>query len=373
MFDRLLRAVIATALSVAATSAVAQSAYCDRLRTELAGVERAVATSGSSQAAASIARLQSELDRTMDYARSIGCQNQRRFVLFGGPSEPQCRQLEGQINRLESTLAGLEAEAGRSATGALETRRSALIAAIDSNCRTAGGGGGGPRGLFDLLFGGGQGPMIVGEMPDTPLDSMDFGAGNRTICVRKCDGFFFPVSSNANASRYGLDADLCRASCPNAETALFLQPVGQDLDTAVSVDGMQPYSTLPNAFKYRKGVDAACSCRKQGQSWTEALAEAEKILAVNGRSDAIVTEQKSLELSRPKTATPPTPARTPQNATRTAAAAPGAQAATVLPGAPGSTVAPTGQTVESIGPDGKPRSIRVITPSSGGAPQQPVR
>ncbi len=370
MFDRLLRAVIATALSVVAGSAVAQSAYCDRLRTELAGVERAAATSGSSQTAASITRLQSELDRTMDYARSIGCQNQRRFVLFGGPSEPQCRQLEGQINRLESTLAALEAEAGRSATGSLETRRSALIAAIDANCRTAGGGGG-PRGLFDLLFGGGQGPMSAGEMPDTPLESQDFGAGSRTICVRKCDGFFFPVSSNANSSRYGIDADLCRAACPNAETALFIQPVGQDLDTAVSIDGMQPYTALPNAFKYRKSFDAACSCRRQGQSWSEALAEAEKVLAVNGRSDAIVTEQRSLELSRPRTVAPP-PARAPQPGTRTAAA-PGAPAPTVLPGAPGSAVAPTGQTVESVGPDGKLRTIRVITPSAGTTAPQPVR
>ncbi len=363
MFDRLTRAGLALAFVAAALPALAQSPYCDRLRGELASVERAAATSGSSQAASSIRRLQSELDRTISYARSIGCQNQRRFVLFGEPNQPQCQQLERQINQLESNLASLEAEAGRTATGSLETRRSALLAAIDANCRSAAPGG--QRGLFDLLFGGGQGPMIIEEMPDTPLGSPDFGGGARTICVRKCDGYYFPISSNASSSRYGIDADLCRSSCPAAETALYVQPVGKDVDTAVAVEGGAPYSALPNALKYRKAFDSTCTCKRQGQSWTEALAEAERVLAVNGRSDAIVTEQKSLELSRPRTNTPAAKAGAAPRAGSAPPAASGGQAATVLPGAPGSSVAPTGQTVETVGPDGQKRTIRVITPTGG--------
>jgi hypothetical protein len=351
--------VLAFTAAAAATTAFAQSPYCDRLRAELSTVERAAASTGGSENAAAIRRMESELDRTIAYARSIGCQGQRRFVLFGEPDQQQCRQIERQINQLESNLAALQAEAGRNAGGSLETRRSALVAAIDANCRTANSGG--PRGLFDLLFGGGQGRVIIEEMPDTPLGTEDAG-GMRTICVRKCDGYYFPVSSYANSGRFGLDADLCRATCPAAETALYLQPIGKDVDTAIAVDGGAPYTALPNALKYRKAFDSSCSCRRPGQSWSEALAEAERVLAVNGRSDAIVTEQRSLELSRARA-----PAPTPRSQTPTAQKPQtGGQANTVMPGAPGSAVAPTAEVIETIDENGRKKTIRVINPAGAG-------
>lgn len=359
-------AALAFAFTAAATTAFAQSPYCDRLRAELASVDRAAATSGNSQNMATIRRMESELDRTIAYARSIGCQGQRRFVLFGEPDQQQCRQIERQINQLESNLAALQADAGRNAGGSLETRRSALVAAIDANCRTANSSG--PRGLFDLLFGGGQGPVILEEMPDIPLETQETG-GMRTICVRKCDGYYFPVSSYANSARFGLDADLCRATCPAAETALYLQPIGKDVDTAVAVDGGAPYTALPNALKYRKVFDNSCSCRRAGQSWSEALAEAERVLAVNGRSDAIVTEQRSLELSRPRSPAPTSGSRAPAPQKPPA----GVQADTVLPGAPGSAVAPTGQTVETVDESGRKKTIRVITPAGAGTTPTPAR
>jgi hypothetical protein len=346
-----------------ATPALAQSQYCDRLRSELASVERAAAASGSPNAAA-LKKLQAELDRSISYARSIGCQNnQRRMVVFAEPPQAQCRQIESQINQMESNLAALEAEAGRNATGLIESRRAGLLAAIDANCR--GGTTSQPKGLLELLFGGGsaQQPMLDSEMPDDPLpqdNGIGSGAGYRTICVRKCDGFFYPVSSTANRDRFGLDAELCRAACPGAETQLFVQPVGKEPDAAVSVDGSVPYSTLPNAFKYRKIYDQSCSCRRPGQSWTEALAEAEKILAVNGRSDALVTEQKAQELSRPKApgSAPPAKGKPQANA---APPAPQPSAQPAASARPDPTA--SGTSVESVGPDGQKRSIRVVAPT----------
>jgi len=190
-------------------------------------------------------------------------------------------------------------EASRNTDPAVESRRASLQSALETNCRTAQ-----PRAaqnnrgnLLELLFGDNSKSMFDSEMPDEPLakglPTDEKGYGYRTICVRSCDGYYFPISSNASQRRLTLDADLCRSSCPNAETALYLVPIGQDAEMAVSVEGHTPYPTLANAFKYRRGVDPSCSCRKQGQSWSEALAEAERLLVQNGRSEGPISEQRA--------------------------------------------------------------------------------
>jgi len=125
-------------------------------------------------------------------------------------------------------------------------------------------------------------------------------AGGRLVCVRACDGFFFPLS-NAPDGRSGAD-QMCQALCPGAETAAYSMPSGEEteLDRAVSLKG-KPYARLAAAFKFQKGVDPSCSCKKEGQTWAQALGRAETML---GRrpGDIIVTAQKAEELSRPKIA-----------------------------------------------------------------------
>jgi hypothetical protein len=119
--------------------------------------------------------------------------------------------------------------------------------------------------------------------------------GGRLVCVRACDGFFFPLQ---NLPERGEADDMCKALCPGAEAAAYSMPVDGDISQAVSQRG-QPYTKLPNALRYTQAVDRSCSCRKPGQSWTEALARAERMLARN-RDDVVVTAAKAEELSRPK-------------------------------------------------------------------------
>ena len=68
---------------------------------------------------------------------------------------------------------------------------------------------------------------------------------------------------------------------------------------AVSIDG-DAYTSLENAFKYEKAVVPQCSCRKPGQSWAEALVDAERLLGEGRKGDIIVTPEKAEELSRPQ-------------------------------------------------------------------------
>lgn len=90
----------------------------------------------------------------------------------------------------------------------------------------------------------------------------------RTLCVRMCDGFYFPISYAAPRSALARDADACTASC-GADARLFYHPTqGGDAESMVDLSGLA-YASLPNAFKYRKTLVQGCSCRPQPWSETE--------------------------------------------------------------------------------------------------------
>ena len=77
---------------------------------------------------------------------------------------------------------------------------------------------------------------------------------------------------------------------------LFL-PVGGTIEEAASPTG-EPYANLPNAGKFEKTFDPTCSCRRKGQSWAEALADAEARYG-HEKHDILVTPEKSAEMARP--------------------------------------------------------------------------
>ncbi len=81
-----------------------------------------------------------------------------------------------------------------------------------------------------------------------------YGYG-KPVCVRLCDGFFFPTASVA-----GGDA-ACAAQCPDSPTALYTMP-GDSIDDAVSSTGA-PYSKLPVAKRYQTSFENTCSCHRE--------------------------------------------------------------------------------------------------------------
>ena len=132
--------------------------------------------------------------------------------------------------------------------------------------------------------------------------SLKFGTqprvgGGYTICVRTCDGSFFPVSYFGADSRSDTLEQVCRSLCPNADVALYSFPFGGTVDEAVSSTG-EPYSHLPNAGKFEQSYEPACSCRPPGQSWAEALAAAEAKYGRHSR-DVLVSVEASERMSRP--------------------------------------------------------------------------
>lgn len=120
--------------------------------------------------------------------------------------------------------------------------------------RSGGSGwsGGGAQQPFGLLFGQ---PPLIEERSRVPG-----GFGFATVCVRLCDGYYWPVSFSTSSSHFGDDETVCQNSCA-APVRLFTYRQGSETaEDMVDLKG-QPYSRLPTAFRYRATYDQSCKCR----------------------------------------------------------------------------------------------------------------
>lgn len=117
------------------------------------------------------------------------------------------------------------------------------------------------------------------------------GGGNQPVCVRLCDGYFFPVNYEGAKGNDRYD-EACQASCPGTRTEVYFMPRGADLTQAATARG-QRYSALETAFKYRKVRDQACSCKSADQSWGRVLQNAETLVR-KGKTDIVVTDDRTI-------------------------------------------------------------------------------
>jgi hypothetical protein len=111
-------------------------------------------------------------------------------------------------------------------------------------------------------FGGRSTPLIrlpfAGEAPQNDMQRpRALYSGGQAYCVRTCDGRYFPISASDNQSR----AASCNSFCPASETKVVY---GSNIDNAATESG-QPYSELPNAFRYRNEMVAGCTCNGTDQ------------------------------------------------------------------------------------------------------------
>lgn len=239
-------------------------------------------------------RQQTELDRLSAQGRRMGCEGRGFFSLFGGQPQ-QCGPINNQIQQmranLDRVLADLERLRGNTADR--EGERRAILASLAQNdCgpqyrQFANRGGGG---FFEQLFGGGT--VITPAQPPGPV-----GDTYRTVCVRMCDGYYFPISYSTTPASFPQDEQVCQRMCPAAEVALYShRNPGEDISQALSTSG-RSYSELPNAFAFRKAFNPSCSCRPPGQTWQQALKHLEDSTVEQG--DIVVTEEQAKLLSQP--------------------------------------------------------------------------
>ncbi|WP_407165040.1 DUF2865 domain-containing protein [Bradyrhizobium sp. ORS 111] len=248
-------------------------------------------------------RQQGELDRVTAQARRMGCDSSGFFSLFNNNSA-QCGPVNNQIQQMRANLDQMTANLERLRSGGLggadreNQRRSVLTALAQNNCgpQYAAAAARGPGNFLENLFGGGGN---ASPDPEIPPPGPEYGAQSgtyRTVCVRTCDGAYFPISFATVQARFADDERVCKAQCPAAEASLFAyRNPGEDINQAVSISG-QPYTSLPNAFKYRTEFNPSCSCKAAGQSWAEALKGIDDRASVEQQGDIVVTEESARKM-----------------------------------------------------------------------------
>jgi hypothetical protein len=326
---------------------------CPRLEAQLATIDRG-GGSGDPAKEEQIRRYQeaatkqqSELDRVTSQAKRMGCDSSGFFSLFSGQSA-QCGPVNNQIQQMRVNLEQITTslERLRGGFGGAERdnqRRSVLVALAQNNCGPQyANAARGPGNFLENLFGNNN------SNPNAP--GADFGPQSgtfRTVCVRTCDGAYFPISFATVPARFPDDEKTCKALCPAAEANLYAyRNPGEDMSSAVSING-QPYSSSPNAFRYRQEFNPSCACKAVGQTWSDALKSIDDKAAAEQQGDIIVTEESAKKMARPPAKTTPAAKKGAPATTPDAAPAPNTSAGTT---APASGTSPDNKPIRSVGP-----------------------
>lgn len=287
IFRSISTAALIAPLLLVMTGTAGASAVCERLNARLASLPRVVASNANVRDyTGAISRQNLDLRQARSDLRRMGCSS-GSVIVVGGPNEEACDSLSAEISQMEMDLQTLKARRQSLVTGSdSDVIRRRLEAALAVNrCFD---------GQDDVQEAAIEEPEthrnILSDLPPisedyrglrggdtdftTPYDgfgaSADETGSYRTLCVRTCDGAFFPISSDASPADFQRDAETCRQRCPGAETALYYHALAtEETDQMVSAATGEPYAELPSAFAYKtrdRSQNGQCGCRPLGQT-----------------------------------------------------------------------------------------------------------
>jgi hypothetical protein len=251
-FDHLIRRLkkapaIALALVMVigfAAEAAAQSAFCRQVQADYSRAGRSSGGGGGGDSG-KIAR---QLAAAQADAKRAGC----RRILFGKPGK-NCPAIMARINQLQRDLGRARSGGGGVVANNSRYERDRLRGILLRNgCEVPSSGGGGEYA----------------------------GSGYRTLCVRTCDGYYFPVSFSSSRSRFKIDEAVCQSMYGGATAELFVHYNGSPSDTAVSLKG-EPIMVSTNAFAFRHFYSESCQGQLHrglanlGEAFLARVAEAE--------------------------------------------------------------------------------------------------
>lgn len=285
-------AICLLSLSLPVSDAAAQSATCRSLQAQLAQIETGRGAGNPRQYQRYQRAIQdqtAQIRKTERASRKNSC---------GVRNSNKCQRIRSSLSKMYANLDSLQRTAqtfaprgGTRAERAMVLRsmqrngcgdRSVRQARIESDTQRR------PT-LLEQIFGtktySSDGSFYEGESP------IRGGGTYRTLCVRTCDGYYFPISFSTSQSRFEEDLAQCQQMCPGTETALFVHPMpGGDAETSISYRTGQPYASLQNAFSYRKAVNPECTCRSTRMANIEEIA---------GTTDVLEVEPKKQEVALP--------------------------------------------------------------------------
>jgi hypothetical protein len=185
------------------------------------------------------------------------------------PLTPQCR---AEARDVLAARAALKQASQQADTGnAVAQQREAILQEMARfNCGSRGSSATtqAQRGsIFDQLFGSFEdngGGNDDGDGVATRGDEFQGESGYhtvRTVCVRKSDGYYWPISYSTLIDYAANDRQACLEQCPGVDVDLYYYDnPGQEADQMVNLEGL-PYKSLPTAFAYRTQYDPTNTCK----------------------------------------------------------------------------------------------------------------
>ncbi len=181
-----------------------------------------------------------------------------------------CIQLDGDIERLRRDIANLAQQRDALTSSAQRRlRREDLVAELARN----GCGDNYEReynsrrrsNSFFSLWQDEESSFDRGYANTQPEQSALPFASYRTMCVRLCDGFYFPISFSTLGSRFSEDEGKCKDQCAAPVELFVYKNPGEDVEQMMSLTG-EPYNKLKNAWRHRKDYVKGCSCKPEEYS-----------------------------------------------------------------------------------------------------------
>jgi len=250
-------------LALDVSTAYAQSNACARLQSSLQTLDRNSDFRDSRGNSAQLKQAQREVQRAESSYVRQGCNDDAKA---GRKLNAECRSiarrvLDGreQVKQLQNTV---------STGDAVAEQREAILQEMsrfgcDNRSRVRDNRNRGN--LFEQLFDVFTDNGMDGEGGVRGDEFTPYGNYHtvRTLCVRKSDGFYWPISYSTLIDYVGNDAEQCRAMCPTVDVDLYYYDnPGQEPEQMVNQYG-ESYSSLPNAFRFRTEFDEASKCRQQ--------------------------------------------------------------------------------------------------------------
>ncbi|RWO25091.1 DUF2865 domain-containing protein [Mesorhizobium sp.] len=271
----------------AATELRAASGVCRQLEADLAAASRGGGTKPAllRKYDDAIVRQRQQISKAVSQSSRAGC----GFSLSRRNANA-CATLDATIDRMAANLDGLQATRAELAGDGSHRNRARILASLDANgCRDDAAPpkpapsrdasrGTGEKNLLDQLLGSDAiepgapdrpeepdqavGPRDIRNMLDNADDMGQPHGEFRTMCVRTCDGYFFPMSNAASLGDFERDQKNCDSSCPGTEMQVFYaRGFGDDSGGMTSSVTGRPYSELPTAYLYKQPAHPpACGC-----------------------------------------------------------------------------------------------------------------
>ncbi len=280
--------------------------YCKQLSLQLTNVGLPRAVGGNSRKYReyddAVRRQQLQISKTRSVAKRGGC---LRRGIFKNRSA-QCKRIVSGLERMTANLESLRQARAQFAprqVGSSRQRDAILRQMREFGCEIEGYAQIRPsqnvarqqprrRSIIEQIFGvrtyGDDGRRRADDFGPNYDLAAQYGT-YRTLCVRRTDGYYFPISFSTVPQRFDIDEQTCYTMCAGTDVGLYYHrmPI-EDSEDMVSYRTDVPYAKEPFAFAYREKHDPENKCRFSTAGMTQSVdADPDGDLEENPRNQEI--------------------------------------------------------------------------------------